>query len=302
MSKIIAVANQKGGVGKTTTAINLAASLAHLGQETLLIDMDPQGNTTSGLGVEKRTVGKHIYQVLMDEVPLEDILMPTEMDWLDLAPAHIDLIGAEIELVNTEQREFRLQKALSRFQKVYRYIIIDCPPSLGLLTLNALVAAHAVLVPVQCEYYSLEGLGQLLATIDLIRRGFNPGLSLEGVLLTMYDSRVNLSRQVIDEIKKHFGDKVYSTRIPRTVRLAEAPSYGKPVLLYDKTSRATTVYLDLAREFLSRQVVAGVAEHKAPAITPSPEKKEADPGLPREQKDPSSEVPPAEPVPDSSQR
>jgi chromosome partitioning protein len=265
MSKIIAVANQKGGVGKTTTAINLAASLAHLGQETLLIDMDPQGNATSGLGIDKKTVQKHIYQVLMNEVPLDDVLMPTELDWLDLAPAHIDLIGAEIELVNTEQREFRLQKALSRFHKVYRYIIVDCPPSLGLLTLNSLVAAHSVVVPVQCEYYSLEGLGQLLKTIDLIRQGFNAQLALEGVLLTMYDSRVNLSRQVIDEIKKYFGDKVYNTRIPRTVRLAEAPSFGKPVLLYDKSGRATKAYLDMAKELLAHQPVAPAAQPKHPA-------------------------------------
>lgn len=253
MSKIIAVANQKGGVGKTTTAINLAASLAHLGQETLLIDMDPQGNATSGLGVEKKTITQHVYHALMDEVPLEDILRPTELDWLDLAPAGIDLIGAELELVSSEQREYKLKNVLNRFQKVYRYVIIDCPPSLGLLTLNSLVAANSIVIPVQCEYYAMEGLGQLLKTVDLIRQGFNHDLTVEGVLLTMYDSRINLSRQVIEEIKKYFGDKVYNTRIPRTVRLAEAPSFGKPVLLYDKSSRAAKSYVDLAKEFLSRQ-------------------------------------------------
>jgi len=258
MSKIIAIANQKGGVGKTTTAINLAASLAHLGQETLLIDMDPQGNATSGLGIDKKTVEKHIYQVLIDEMTLEETLLSTQMDWLDLAPAHMDLTGAEVELVNLPQREFRLKNALGKFQKVYRYIIIDCPPSLGLLTLNSLVAAHSVIIPVQCEYYALEGLGQLLKTIDLIRQNFNANLELEGVLLTMFDSRVNLSRQVIDEINKYFGQKVYGTRVPRTVRLAEAPGFGKPILIYDRSAQGSKSYLDLAREFLSRQTPAPI--------------------------------------------
>ncbi|HBU70424.1 MAG TPA: hypothetical protein DEE98_08615 [Elusimicrobia bacterium] len=253
MSKIIAIANQKGGVGKTTTAINLAASLAHLGQETLLIDLDPQANATSGLGVDKKTVDKNIYQVLINQTLLEDVLHSTELDWLDLAPSHIDLIGAEVELVNMESRESKLKDALAKFQKVYKYIVIDCPPSLGLLTLNALVSAHAVLIPIQCEYYALEGLGQLLKSIDLIRQSLNPALALEGVLLTMYDSRLNLSQQVIDEVKKHFGDKVYNTLIQRTVRLAEAPGFGKPVILYDKSSKGAQLYLDLAKEFLSRQ-------------------------------------------------
>jgi chromosome partitioning protein len=269
MSKIIAIANQKGGVGKTTTAINLAASLAHLGQETLLIDMDPQGNTTSGLGVDKKTVEKHIYQVLVDDVPLEDVLKTTEIDWLDLAPAHIDLIGAEVELVNMPEREKRLKNALSKFHKVYKYVVIDCPPSLGLLTLNSLVAADAVIIPIQCEYYALEGLGQLLNTIDLIRKSVNTKLALEGVLLTMYDSRINLSQQVINEVQKFFGDKVYKTRIPRTVRLAEAPGFGKPILLYDKSAKGTEAYLDLAKEFLSRQPVA--AEPPPPAAPQPPE-------------------------------
>ena len=253
MSKIIAIANQKGGVGKTTTAINLAASLAHLGEETLLIDMDPQGNTTSGLGIDKKSLKKNIYRVLIDEMMLEEILLTTELDWLDLAPAHTDLIGAEVELVNMSGREHKLKKALDKFHKVYKYIIIDCPPSLGLLTLNSLVAAESVLIPIQCEYYALEGLGQLLKTVDLIRNSFNAELLLEGVLLTMYDSRMNLSQQVVDEIKKFFGDKVYETRIPRTVRLAEAPGFGKPVILYDRTCKGSEAYLEFAKEFIKKQ-------------------------------------------------
>ncbi|OGS24209.1 MAG: hypothetical protein A2314_01040 [Elusimicrobia bacterium RIFOXYB2_FULL_50_12] len=253
MSKIIVVANQKGGVGKTTTAINLAASLAYLGQETLLIDLDPQANSTSGLGVDKKNLQKNIYQVLINEMLLEDILIPTELDWLDLAPSNIDLIGAEVELVNMPNRELKLKEALAKFQKVYKYVIIDCPPSLGLLTLNALVAAHSVIIPIQCEYYALEGLGQLLKSIDLIRQSLNPNLNLEGVVFTMYDSRVNLAQQVIAEVKKHFGEKVFSTAIQRTVRLAEAPSFGKPIILYDKSSRGAQSYIELAREFLTRQ-------------------------------------------------
>ena len=253
MSKIIAVANQKGGVGKTTTAINLSASLAHLGQETLIIDLDPQANTTSGLGIDKKSVEKSIYNTLINETLLDDVLTATELDWLDLAPSHLDLIGAEVELVNIPERERRLKHALDKFHGVYKYIIIDCPPSLGLLTLNALCAANSVLVPIQCEYYALEGLGQLLNSIDLVRESLNPELSLEGILLTMYDSRVNLSNQVITEVKKHFGDKVYETVVSRTVRLAEAPGFGKPVLLYDKSAKATQMYLNLAKEFLMKQ-------------------------------------------------
>jgi len=250
MSKIIAIANQKGGVGKTTTAVNLAASLAHLGQETLLIDMDPQGNTTSGLGIEKKSLEKSIYRVLIDEMLLEEVLLTTELDWLDIAPAHTDLIGAEVILVIMPNREQKLKQALDKFHKVYKYVIIDCPPSLGLLTLNSLVAANSIIIPIQCEYYALEGLGQLLKTIDLVRNNLNPELLLEGVLLTMYDGRMNLSQQVVDEIKKHFNNKVYETKIPRTVRLAEAPGFGKPVLLYDKSCKGAEAYLDLAREFL----------------------------------------------------
>lgn len=279
MSKIIAVANQKGGVGKTTTATNLAASLAYLGQETLLIDMDPQGNTTSGLGVDKKTLDKTVYQVLINEMKLEDVLRPTELDWLDLVPASTDLIGAEVELVNLVNRESHLKEALKKFHKVYRYVIIDCPPSLGMLTLNSLVAAHSVLIPIQCEYFALEGLGQLLKTVDLVRQGLNPALAMEGVLLTMYDSRVNLSQQVISEINKYFGDKVFNTRIPRAVRLAEAPSFGKPVLLYDKSSRGSQAYLEMAREFLTRQPVAVAAEPVAASLgvtEPAPEPSDAE--------------------------
>ena len=251
MSKVIAIANQKGGVGKTTTAINLAASLAHLGQECLLIDMDPQGNTTSGLGIDQTGINKTIYNVLIDDIALEDILKTTEMDWLDVAPANMDLSGAEIALVNIKKREERLKIALEKFQKVYKYIIIDCPPTLGLLTINSLVAADTVIIPMQCEFFALQGLGQLSKTIFALMQTYN--LNLEGVLFTMFDTRTNLSQQVVEEVIKFFGDKVYKTKIPRTVKLAEAPSFGKPVILYDKNCKGTQSYLEFAEEFLSRQ-------------------------------------------------
>ena len=251
MSKVIAIANQKGGVGKTTTAINLAASLAHLGQECLLIDMDPQGNTTSGLGIDQTGINKTIYNVLIDDIALEDILKTTEMDWLDVAPANMDLSGAEIELVNIKKREERLKIALEKFQKVYKYIIIDCPPTLGLLTINSLVAADTVIIPMQCEFFALQGLGQLSKTIFALMQTYN--LNLEGVLFTMFDTRTNLSQQVVEEVIKFFGDKVYKTKIPRTVKLAEAPSFGKPAILYDKNCKGTQSYLEFAEEFLSRQ-------------------------------------------------
>ncbi|MDR3112186.1 MAG: AAA family ATPase [Elusimicrobiota bacterium] len=251
MSKIIAIANQKGGVGKTTTAINLAASLAHLGQATLLIDMDPQSNATSGLGIDKNNLEKNIYNVLIDEIKLEDILKDTVMDWLDIAPATTDLSGAEVELVNMLDREIKLKNALEKFQKVYKYVIVDCPPSLGLLTINSLVASNAVIIPVQCEFFALEGLGQLSKTIFSLMQTYN--LCLEGVLFTMVDSRTNLSQQVVDEVRNFFKEKVYETKIPRTVKLAEAPSFGKPALLYDPLGKGTQGYVNFAKEFLEKQ-------------------------------------------------
>lgn len=252
MSKIISLANQKGGVGKTTTAINLAASIAFLGEETLLVDMDPQANATSGLGIDKN-LPNNIYRALIGESPLDDVVQPTAIDWLDIVPSTIDLIAAEVELAAIQERELYLKKTLEKFHKIYKYIIIDCPPSLGMLTLNSLAASDSVLIPLQCEYYAMEGLGQLLKTIELIRNGLNERLTLEGVLITMYDSRLNLANQVIAEVKKHFGEKVYDTIIPRTVRLAEAPSFGKPILSYDKNSKGAEIYLTFAEEFLKKQ-------------------------------------------------
>jgi chromosome partitioning protein len=251
MSKVIALANQKGGVGKTTTAINLAASLCHFDQECLLIDMDPQSNTTSGLGIDKSALKKTIYDVLIGEIALEDIIRNTVMDWLDIAPATTSLSGVEIELVNLENREKKLKFALEKFQKVYKYILIDCPPSLGLLTVNSLIAADTVLIPMQCEFFALEGLGQLSKTIFALMQDYN--LDLEGVLFTMFDSRTNLSEQVVDEVKKFFKDKVYETKIPRTVKLAESPSFGKPAILYDPSGKGTNAYLEFAKEFLAKQ-------------------------------------------------
>lgn len=252
MSKIIAVANQKGGVGKTTTAINLSAYLAQQGQETLLIDMDPQGNTTAGVGIGKNELKNTIYNVLMEEANIEDAILSTDVDWLDIVPANIHLIGAEIELVNVFARETRLQKALEKLTSVYKYVVIDCPPSLGLLTVNSLTAADSVIIPMQCEYYALEGLGQLLNTIELIRKNLNPDLRVEGVLLTMFDARVNLSGQVVDEVRKHLRNKVYTTVIPRTIRLSEAPSHGKPIVLYDPHSKGAIAYAELAKEVINQ--------------------------------------------------
>ena len=251
MGKVISIANQKGGVGKTTTSVNLGACLAYIGKKVLLVDIDPQGNATSGVGVEKADVEQCIYDVLIDDVEVASVIKPTKVENLDVIPATIQLAGAEIELVPTISREVRLKRALEEVSDQYDYIIIDCPPSLGLLTLNSLTASDAVLIPVQCEYYALEGLSQLLNTVRLVQKHLNQELKIEGVLLTMLDARTNLGIQVIDEVKKYFQDKVYKTIIPRTVRLSEAPSHGEPIIIYDPKSRGADVYIDLAKEVVA---------------------------------------------------
>ena len=252
MSKVIAVANQKGGVGKTTTAVNASACLADIGKKTLLIDTDPQANATSGLGVDPRQISLSIYHILMDGIAVSDATIPTELKRLSLVPANFDLTGAEVEMVSLLAREGRLRAALQTVRDEYDYIIIDCPPSLGLLTLNTLTACDSILIPIQCEYYALEGLGQLLETIALVRDNLNPDLQIEGVLLTMQDKRVKLSAQVIDEVKSFFEGQVYKTIIPRNVRLSEAPSFGKPIILYDSRSSGAQAYRKLAREMVRK--------------------------------------------------
>jgi chromosome partitioning protein len=252
MGKVIAVANQKGGVAKTTTVVNLAASLALLGKKALVIDMDPQGNATSGYGLNRQEIQHCMYDVLIDGAPLDGVILPTAFANVAVAPATINLAGAEIELVAEIARESKLKKALRHVRQRYDYILIDCPPSLGLLTLNALTAADGLIIPVQCEYYALEGLGQLLNTLDLVRKHLNPDLVLEGVLLTMFDARTNLSIQVVDEVKEFFGNKVFASIIPRNVRLSEAPSHGRPVQHYDARSKGAEMYQQLAKEVVER--------------------------------------------------
>lgn len=252
MAKVIAVANQKGGVGKTTTTVNLSTALADLGKRVLLVDLDPQGNSTSGLGIEKSALKNSLYEVLLEDFSTRGAILPTDIERLNILPATVDLAGAEVQLVKMKKREYLLKDALKKVQAKYDYILIDCPPSLGLLTVNGLTAADSILVPLQCEFYAMEGIGQLMSTIALIQKAFNPHLALEGILMTMFDGRTNLSNQVVAEAREHFGTKVYDTIIPRTVRLSEAPSFGAPISRYDKNSKGTEVYAQLAEEVLAK--------------------------------------------------
>ena len=250
MAKVIAIANQKGGVGKTTTAVNLSSCLAYKGKKVAIIDVVPQGNTPSGLGIDKKNIGKSIYEVLINDESIEKTLLKTKVDNLYICPSNIQLVGAEVELVSVISRETRMKEAIEGIRKRFDFILIDCPPSLGLLTLNALTAADTILVPIQCEYYALEGLSQLMNTVRLVQKHLNPTLDVEGVVLTMFDARTNLSIQVVEDVKKYFRNKVYRTVIPRNVRLSEAPSYGLPIILYDPKSKGAECYLDLAQEVI----------------------------------------------------
>ncbi|PIS48061.1 MAG: chromosome partitioning protein [Elusimicrobia bacterium CG08_land_8_20_14_0_20_51_18] len=253
MAEIVAIANQKGGVGKTTTSINLAVALAAFDFETLILDFDPQGNATSGLGVETNKDVSTIYDVLSDRVDVEKAIRQTSVEWLDILPTNHNLAGAEIELVSEFSRESVLKRTLEKVNEMYKFIIIDCPPSLGLLTVNALTAADSVITPVQCEYYAMEGLSYFVNTVEKIKQALNPGLKMDGGIITMFDSRINLANQVHGEISKYYGDKLYKTVIPRNVRLAEAPSFGQSIFVYDPSSRGAQAYKNLAMEFLSRR-------------------------------------------------
>jgi chromosome partitioning protein len=250
LSKVIAIANQKGGVGKTTTAVNLSSCLAFKGKKVLLIDIDPQGNSTSGIGIDKKTVDRSIYEVIINDERIEESLYDTHMENMKACPSNVQLAGAEVELVSMISRETKLKTVLKDIRDKFDYIIIDCPPSLGLLTVNALTAADTILVPIQCEYYALEGLSQLMDTVKIVRKHLNPDLEVEGVVLTMFDARTNLSIQVVEEVKKYFQNNVYRTIIPRNVRLSEAPSYGLPIILYDPKSKGAECYLELAGEVI----------------------------------------------------
>ena len=252
MSQVIAIANQKGGVGKTTTTINLAAGLAAAKKKVLLIDTDPQGNATSGLGIDKNSLESSVYDILLNPLPLDSVLIHTNIPGLDVVPANSDLSGAQVEMIELDERELRLKQAIDPLRDQYDYIFIDTPPSLGLLTVNGLVAADKILVPMQCEYYALEGITQLMDTLNLVQSSINPNLSLMGLVLTMYDGRTNLTSQVEDEVRKYFPDKVFKTVIPRNIKLAEAPSFGKPIFTYDFRSAGSVAYIQLVQEFIDR--------------------------------------------------
>ncbi|AKP53683.1 ParA family protein [Cyclobacterium amurskyense] len=256
MGKVIAIANQKGGVGKTTTAMNLAASLAVLEYKTLVIDADPQANTTSGLGFDPKEIEISIYECMVNENDINEIIISTEIDHLDLVPSHIDLVGAEVEMVNLEDREEKMRGVIQEIRDRYDFIIIDCSPSLGLITINALTAANSVVIPVQCEYFALEGLGKLLNTIKIIQTRLNPELEIEGILLTMYDVRLRLSNQVVEEVRMHFKDMTFDTIIPRNVKLSESPSFGMPVVAFDATGKGAVAYLNLANEIATKNGLA----------------------------------------------
>jgi chromosome partitioning protein len=258
MGKVIAVANQKGGVGKTTTAINLASSLAVLEHRTLIIDADPQANATSGIGIDPQTIKTSIYECVIDDVPPQNIIIKTNTPNLDLIPAHIDLVGAEIEMINLPDREKMMRKVIAEIRDNYDFIIIDCAPSLGLITVNSLTAADSVIIPVQCEYFALEGLGKLLNTIKIVQDHLNPDLAIEGILLTMYDSRLRLANQVIEDVKNHFSEMVFDTIIHRNIKLSEAPSFGESIIMYDVNSKGAVNYLNLAREVLQRNNMTAI--------------------------------------------